>query len=148
MLMGYIANKRPDLYKGIIAHVPFVDVLNTMLDATLPLTPGEYNEWGNPEESKRFFDYIRTYSPYDNVKNQIYPNMFVTTGVSDPRVGYFEAAKWVAKIRNRKTDDNLIIFKTNMDSGHKGSSGRFEYLKEIADDYVFLMNIFEIEKPK
>ena len=148
MLMGYIANKRPDLYKGIIAHVPFVDVLNTMLDATLPLTPGEYNEWGNPEESKRFFDYIRTYSPYDNVKNQSYPNMFVTTGVSDPRVGYFEAAKWVAKIRNRKTDDNLIVFKTNMDSGHSGSSGRFEYLKEVADDYVFLMNIFEIEKPK
>ncbi len=141
MLIGNVINQRPELFKAAIAHVPFVDVLNTMLDGDLPLTPGEYKEWGNPTE-KNYFDYIKSYSPYDNVKKQNYPHLFVTAGLSDPRVGYWEAAKWVAKIRDRKLDDNLVLYKTNMSFGHSGASGRFDYLKEAAEDLVFIMNVF------
>ena len=141
MLIGNVINEKPELFKAAIAHVPFVDVLNTMLDETLPLTPGEFKEWGNPKE-KAYFDYIRSYSPYDNVKAQNYPHLMVTAGLTDPRVGYWEAAKWVARLRSKKTDNNLIIFKTNMDFGHKGASSRFDYLKEAAEDIVFILRIF------
>jgi len=127
----------------VVAHVPFVDVLNTMLDETLPLTPGEYNEWGNPKE-KEYFEYIKSYSPYDNIKEQEYPYIFVTAGLSDPRVGYWEAAKWVAKLRDMKRDDNLVILKTNM-AGHQGSSDRFDYIKEIAEEFAFITKVFEIK---
>jgi oligopeptidase B len=143
MLIGNVINQRPELFKASIAHVPFVDVLNTMLDADLPLTPGEYKEWGNPEE-KEYFDYIKSYSPYDNVSKQHYPHLFVTAGLSDPRVGYWEAAKWVAKIRDYKLDNNVILYKTNMSFGHSGASGRFDYLKEAAEDLTFIANIFDL----
>lgn len=144
MLIGNVINQRPELFKAAIAHVPFVDVLNTMLDESLPLTPGEYKEWGNPKE-KDYFDYIKSYSPYDNVSAQFYPHLFVTAGLSDPRVGYWEAAKWVAKLRQKKTDSNVIIFKTNMDFGHQGASGRFDYLKETAEELAFIINIYGIK---
>ncbi len=144
LLIGNVINSRPELYKAAIAHVPFVDVLNTMLDDTLPLTPGEYKEWGDPKNPE-FFEYIKSYSPYDNVKKQAYPHLFITTSTSDPRVGYFEPAKWVAKLREHKTDSNLLLFKTNMDTGHQGASGRFDYLKEIADDYIFIFDVFNIK---
>lgn len=144
MLMGTIANLRPDLYKGIIADVPFVDVLNTMLDPTLPLTPHEYNEWGNPENLK-YYKYMKSYSPYDNVKKQKYPNILITAGFNDPRVTYWEPAKWTAKLRALKTDQNLVVLKTNMDFGHQGASGRFEFLKEIAFDYAFIFKILGIK---
>ncbi len=141
MLIGNVINEKPELFKAAIAHVPFVDVLNTMLDETLPLTPGEFKEWGNPKE-KAYFDYIKSYSPYDNVKAQNYPHLIVTAGLTDPRVGYWEAAKWVARLRHKKADNNVIIFKTNMDFGHKGASSRFDYLKEAAEDIVFILKIF------
>lgn len=144
MLIGNVINQRPELFKAAIAHVPFVDVLNTMLDETLPLTPGEFKEWGNPKE-KEYFDYIKSYSPYDNVTKQSYPNIMVTAGLSDPRVGYWEASKWVAKLRDQKTDNNIIIFKTNMSFGHQGASGRFDYLKEAAEDVVFIFKMFGLE---
>jgi oligopeptidase B len=144
LLIGSAINSHPELFKAAIAHVPFVDVLNTMLDDTLPLTPGEYKEWGDPKQ-KQYFEYIKSYSPYDNIKKQNYPNLFVTGSISDPRVGYFEPAKWVAKLRDNKTDNNLLLFKTNMDAGHSGSSGRFDYLKEIADDHVFILSVFDIK---
>jgi oligopeptidase B len=144
MLVGNVINAKPELYKAAIAHVPFVDVLNTMLDDTLPLTPGEYKEWGNPKDIE-YFKYIKSYSPYDNVAQQHYPHLFVTTSISDPRVGYYEPAKWVAKLRKAKTDENMLIFKTNMDAGHQGASGRFEYLKEVADDYLFIFHVFDIK---
>lgn len=143
LLIGAVINEKPQLFKSAIAHVPFVDVLNTMLDETLPLTPSEFKEWGNPK-NKEYFDYIKSYSPYDNVKPQKYPSLFVTAGLSDPRVGYWEAAKWVAKIRDYKTDSNIIIFKTNMDYGHSGASGRFDYLKEIAEDLTFILESFDL----
>lgn len=141
LLVGAAVNARPDLYKAVIAHCPFVDVLSTMLDETLPLTPGEFKEWGNPKDPE-YFEYIRSYSPYDNVEAKEYPAFFVTAGISDPRVGYWEPAKWVAKLRKMKKDNNIIIFKTNMDSGHHGASGRFDYLKEIADEYLFVITRF------
>ena len=144
MLVGNVINQRPELFKAVIAHVPFVDVLNTMLDENLPLTPGEYKEWGNPKE-KDYFEYMKSYSPYDNVSQQIYPSLFVSAGLSDPRVGYWEAAKWVARLRDRKLGDNIIIFKTNMSFGHSGASGRFDYLKEAAEDLVFIAKIFKIK---
>ncbi|XVN43326.1 MAG: S9 family peptidase [Candidatus Rickettsia vulgarisii] len=143
LLIGAVLNKRPELFKVAVAHVPFVDVLNTMLDETLPLTPGEFKEWGNPKDPE-YFDYIKSYSPYDNIKSQTYPSLFVTAGLSDPRLGYWEAAKWVARLRDRKIDDNVLLLKTNMDSGHGGASGRFDYLKEAADDIIFIINIFGI----
>jgi len=144
MLIGYVLNEKPEIYKAAIAHVPFVDVLSTMLDESLPLTLLEYNEWGNPKE-KEYFEYIKSYSPYDNVKAQNYPALFVTCGISDPRVGYWEPAKWVAKLRELKTDNNPLLLKINMDTGHKGSAGRFDYLKEAADELVFIFKVFEVE---
>ncbi len=143
LLIGYAINNAPSLYKAAIAHVPFVDVINTMLDETLPLTPGEFKEWGNPKE-KEYFDYMLSYSPYDNVASQSYPSLYITAGLSDPRVTYWEAAKWVAKLREHKTDNNLLLFKINMSAGHAGASGRFDYLKEVAEDYVFIFSMFEI----
>ena len=141
MLMGAVANMAPDLFLGIIADVPFVDVLNTMLDASLPLTPPEWPEWGNPLESADDFQLIQSYSPYDNVRAQNYPAIFAFAGLTDPRVTYWEPAKWVAKLRELKTDDNLLVLKTNMSAGHGGASGRFEALKEIAVDYAFALKV-------
>lgn len=142
MLIGYCINECPELYKVAVAHVPFVDVLNTMLDITLPLTPGEFKEWGNPE-NKEYFNYIKSYSPYENVKQQNYPNIFVTAGLTDPRVGYWEPAKWVAKLRYAKTDENLLLFKTNTKAGHAGGTARFEYIKEKALEYAFILRCLE-----
>ncbi|MBX3032304.1 MAG: S9 family peptidase [Bdellovibrionaceae bacterium] len=144
MLMGAIMNMRPDLFKVVAAHVPFVDVLNTMLDETLPLTPMEYNEWGNPND-KTYYDYIKSYSPYDNVRTQEYPHLLVTAGISDPRVTYWEPAKWVNRLRELKTDSNLIVFKTNMGGGHFGASGRFEILKEYADEFAYILWLMGIK---
>ncbi len=141
MLMGAVANMAPDLFLGIIADVPFVDVLNTMLDKDLPLTPPEWPEWGNPIESEDDFRIIRAYSPYDNVEPKAYPHIFAYAGLTDPRVTYWEPAKWVAKLRGLKTDDNLLLLKTNMEAGHGGASGRFEQLKEIAIDYAFALKV-------
>ena len=143
MLMGAVVNLRPDLFKAVVADVPFVDVLNTMLDDSLPLTTMEYNEWGNPND-QRFYDYIKSYSPYDNVKRQDYPHMLITGGISDPRVTYWEPAKWAARLRDSKTDDNLLLLKIHMDSGHGGASGRFDRLKEVALEYAFILKVFEI----
>jgi oligopeptidase B len=137
MLMGAVANMAPDIFGGIVADVPFVDVLNTMLDDTLPLTPGEWSQWGNPIESAAEYDTIASYSPYDNVTAQAYPHMLVTAGVSDPRVTYWEPAKWVAKLREVKTDDNVLLLKTNMTSGHFGQTGRFAALEDTALTYDF-----------
>ena len=138
-LMGVIANQRPDLFRAIVADVPFVDVLNTMLDDTLPLTPGEFPEWGNPIASKQAFAYILSYSPYDQVIAQDYPAMLVTAGLNDPRVTYWEPAKWVAKLRELKTDDNTLLFKINMGAGHGGKSGRYEAWRETGQQYAFLL---------
>ena len=139
MLMGAVVNERPDLFGCVVAHVPFVDVLNTMLDDSLPLTTMEYNEWGNPNDAE-YYRYIRTYSPYDNVRRQPYPAMLVTGGISDPRVTYWEPAKWVAKLRDMRTDENPLLLKIHMDSGHAGASGRFERIKEVAEEYAFILN--------
>jgi oligopeptidase B len=139
MLMGAIANLRPDLWAGILAQVPFVDVLNTMLDDTLPLTPGEWPEWGNPITDKEAFELIRSYSPYDNVKVQDYPPLLITGGLTDPRVTYWEPAKWAAKLRATKTDRNLLLLKINMGAGHGGKSGRWEKLHEVAETYGFIL---------
>ncbi len=139
--MGAAANMRPDLFKAIIAHVPFVDVVNTMLDDTLPLTTMEYNEWGNPH-NKETFDYMLSYSPYDNVRAQPYPHLLVVAGLNDSRVTYWEAAKWVAKLRSLKTDNNLLLLRIHMDSGHAGASGRFDYLREMAFDLSFALKVF------
>ena len=143
MLMGAVVNARPDLFGCIVAHVPFVDVLNTMLDDTLPLTTMEYNEWGNPNNAE-YYEYMRTYSPYDNVQAQDYPPMLVTGGISDPRVTYWEPAKWVAKLRATRTDHNPLLLKIHMDSGHAGASGRFERIKEVAEEYAFVLHAFGI----
>jgi len=140
LLMGAIANLNPELYHGIIAAVPFVDVVTTMLDDTIPLTTGEYDEWGNPND-KKYYDYIKTYSPYDNVEAKKYPNLLVTTGLHDSQVQFWEPAKWVARLRNIKTDNNKILFHIDMDSGHGGASGRFESLKEVALEYAFLFDL-------
>ena len=136
LLMGAIVNMAPELYHGVIAAVPFVDVVTTMLDESIPLTTGEYDEWGNPND-KAYYEYILSYSPYDNVERKAYPNLLVTTGLHDSQVQYWEPAKWVAKLREMKTDDNLLILDTNMDAGHGGASGRFERLKEVSKEYVF-----------
>ncbi|WP_422079874.1 S9 family peptidase [Ulvibacterium sp.] len=140
LLMGAVANMAPELYKGIVAQVPFVDVITTMFDDSIPLTTGEYDEWGNPNE-REYYDYMKSYSPYDNVEAKAYPNMLVTTGLHDSQVQYFEPAKWVAKLRELKTDDNLLLFNINMDAGHGGASGRFEALRETAKEYAFLLDL-------
>jgi oligopeptidase B len=141
LLMGYIANESPDLFLGIIAQVPFVDICNTMLDEDLPLTVTEIPEWGDIKNDKKSFLYVKSYSPYDNVKKQNYPHMLVTGGISDPRVTYWEMTKWVAKLRENKTDNNLLLLHMNMTAGHSGASGRFDYLKEIAMEYGFVLKI-------
>ncbi|MEA3264841.1 MAG: S9 family peptidase [Pseudomonadota bacterium] len=138
-LMGAVINSDPELWGAVVAHVPFVDVLATMLDPTLPLTPGEWPEWGNPIEDKAAFELIRSYSPYDQVKAQAYPPLLVTAGLNDPRVTYWEPAKWVARLRELKTDDNELLLKTNMGAGHGGKSGRFESLKETAEEFAFIL---------
>jgi oligopeptidase B len=139
LLMGAIFNMRPDLYKGVIAVVPFVDVVTTMLDDSIPLTTNEYDEWGNPND-KKFFKYILSYSPYDNVKKQNYTNLLITTGFHDSQVQYWEPAKWIAKLRANNTNSkNIMLMKTYMDAGHSGTTGRFESLKEDALEYAFIL---------
>ena len=140
LLIGAVINMEPELFNGAIAAVPFVDVVTTMLDDTIPLTTGEYDEWGNPNE-KNYYDYMKEYSPYDNVKNANYPNLLVTTGLHDSQVQYFEPAKWVAKLRELKTNDNLLLLHTDMETGHGGASGRFDALKETARDYSFIIDL-------
>ncbi|WP_264564597.1 S9 family peptidase [Flavobacterium sp. N3904] len=145
LLMGVVVNIAPELYNGIIAQVAFVDVITTMLDDSIPLTTGEYDEWGNPNVRK-YYDYMLSYSPYDNVLPQKYPNMYVSTGLHDSQVQYWEPAKWVAKLRALKTDNNLLFLDTNMDAGHGGASGRFEAIKELAKEYSFLLDLEKIQK--
>jgi oligopeptidase B len=140
LLIGAVINQAPELYNGVIAAVPFVDVVTTMLDDSIPLTTGEYDEWGNPND-KTYYEYMKSYSPYDNVKRQNYPNILVTTGLHDSQVQYWEPAKWVAKLRDYKTDSNKLFLKTNMKAGHGGASGRFEALKEDAEEYAFLLDL-------
>jgi oligopeptidase B len=144
LLMGAVTNMRPDLFAVVVAKVPFVDALNTMLDASLPLTVGEYEEWGNPNE-QQYYDYIKSYAPYENVGAKEYPTMLITAGLNDPRVSYWEPAKWTAKLRAMKTDRHLLLLKTNMGSGHFGSSGRYEYIKETAFDYAFILSSLGVE---
>jgi oligopeptidase B len=141
MLIGAVLNMEPGLFHSAIADVPFVDVLNTMCDDTLPLTPPEWPEWGNPINSRDDYEYIKSYSPYDNVSQQAYPYLLVTAGLTDPRVTYWEPAKWVAKLRNLKTDDRLLLLKTIMEAGHGGASGRFDSLKEVALMYAFVLKV-------
>lgn len=145
LLMGAVMNMRPDLFNGIIAAVPFVDVVTTMLDTTIPLTTGEYDEWGNPNDTE-YYDYIKSYSPYDNVDAKDYPALLITTGINDSQVQYWEPAKWVAKLRTRKTDKNPLYLYTNMDTGHSGASGRFEAYRETAMEYAFLLMLEGISK--
>ena len=140
LLMGAVVNMRPDLWKGVVAAVPFVDVVTTMLDESIPLTTGEYSEWGNPNEEE-YYHYIKSYSPYDNVEVKSYPNMLVTTGLHDSQVQYWEPAKWVAKMRELKTDDNMLLLHCNMEAGHGGASGRFKRYKEIALEYAFILTL-------
>ncbi|MBB4210942.1 oligopeptidase B [Rhodothalassium salexigens DSM 2132] len=144
-LIGAAVNQAPDLWRAAVLHVPFVDVLNTMLDAELPLTPIEWPEWGNPIDDARAFATIRAYSPYDQIRAQAYPPMLVTAGISDPRVTYWEPAKWTAKLRALKADDNAVLLKTNMDAGHGGKSGRYERLRESAEEYAFILTAFAPE---
>lgn len=145
LLMGVIINEAPELYNGVIAQVPFVDVMTTMLDESIPLTTGEYDEWGNPNV-KKYYQYMRSYSPYDNIKKQQYPNMYVSTGLHDSQVQYWEPAKWVAKLRMYKNDATVLYLDTNMDAGHGGASGRFEALKELAKEFSFLLDLEKIKK--
>ncbi|MEC4113191.1 S9 family peptidase [Myroides pelagicus] len=145
LLMGVVVNKRPELYNGVIAQVPFVDVMTTMLDDTIPLTTGEYDEWGNPNE-KEYYDYMLSYSPIDNVVAQDYPNMYVSTGLHDSQVQYWEPAKWVAKLRVMKTNDKQLYLDTNMEAGHGGASGRFEALKEVSKEFAFMFDLEGIKE--
>ena len=145
LLMGAVVNMNPELFNGVVAAVPFVDVITTMLDDSIPLTTGEYDEWGNPNE-KESYDYMLSYSPYDNVEKKNYPNMLVTTGLFDSQVQYYEPVKWVAKLREYKLDDNVLLLHTNMDAGHGGASGRFDALKETAIDYAFMLDLEGIKK--
>jgi len=140
LLMGAVANMDGMLYKGMIAAVPFVDVVTTMLDENIPLTTGEFDEWGNPKD-KIYFDYMLSYSPYDNVNKKDYPNLLVTTGLHDSQVQYWEPAKWVAKLRDMKTNDKLLLMRTNMDAGHGGASGRYQRYKETAEEYGFMLKL-------
>lgn len=145
LLMGAVVNMKPELWNGAIAQVPFVDVVNTMLDESIPLTTNEYDEWGNPN-NKEAYDYMKSYSPYENIERKNYPNLLVTTGLHDSQVQYFEPAKWVAKLRDLKTDKNVLLLKTDMDYGHGGASGRFDYLKDIALEYAFMFKLEGISK--
>ena len=145
LLVGAITNMRPDLFKGIVAEVPFVDVVTTMLDSSIPLTTGEYDEWGDPKR-KEFYDYMLSYSPYDNVEAKAYPNLLITGGLHDSQVQYWEPAKWAAKLRELKTDHNRLLLKTNMDAGHGGTSGRFRRHRETAFSYVFLLDLVGINE--
>jgi oligopeptidase B len=145
LLVGAVVNMKPELFKGVIAAVPFVDVVTTMLDESIPLTTSEYDEWGNPNE-KVDYDYMLSYSPYDNVEKKAYPNMLVTTGLHDSQVQYWEPAKWVAKLRDMKTDDNMLLLYTNMETGHSGASGRFETHRETALEYAFLLKLMAIKE--
>jgi len=144
LLMGAIVNMAPDLWNGVVAQVPFVDVVTTMSDPTIPLTTNEYDEWGNPADKDAYF-YMKSYSPYDNVEKKNYPNMLVTTGLHDSQVQYFEPAKWVARLRAMKTDKNLLLFKTQLEAGHGGKSGRFDKLRETALQYAFLLALEGIQ---
>ena len=144
LLMGAVTNMRPDLFNTVLAHVPFVDVITTMLDPTIPLTVIEYEEWGNPND-KAFFDYMLSYSPYDHVEAKNYPNILITAGLNDPRVQYWEPAKWTAKLRKMKTDDNVLVLKTNMGAGHGGSSGRYDRIHEKAFEYAFMLDTLGIK---
>ena len=143
LLIGAVINMRPDLFKGVVASVPFVDVVNTMLDETIPLTTGEFDEWGNPKD-KDSYEYILSYSPYDNIRKMDYPNILVTTGLHDSQVQYWEPAKWVAKLRDYKTDNNLLLLDTNMEAGHGGASGRYRQHKETALEYAFMLNLIGV----
>ena len=145
LLMGAITNMRPDLWRGVVSAVPFVDVITTMLDETIPLTTFEFDEWGNPK-NKEYYDYMKSYSPYDNIEKKAYPNILVTSGYWDSQVQYWEPAKYVAKLRDFKTDNNLLLFWCNMDAGHGGKSGRFEALKEVALEYAFMMDLVGIKE--
>ena len=145
LLIGAIINLQPELYKGVVAAVPFVDVVTTMLDETIPLTTGEFDEWGNPNE-KDYYEYMLSYSPYDNIEARDYPNLLVTTGLHDSQVQYWEPAKWVARLRDIKTDDNLLVMHTNMDAGHGGQSGRFRPYRETALEYAFMLKLAGIKK--
>ncbi len=145
LLMGAVTNMAPDLWHGVLAHVPFVDVVNTMLDESIPLTTNEFDEWGNPK-NKEAYDYMKGYSPYENVEKKNYPNLLVTTGLHDSQVQYFEPAKWVAKLRAMKTDKNVLLLHTNMEFGHGGASGRFDYLKDVALNYAFMFGLEGITK--
>jgi oligopeptidase B len=147
LLMGAVVNLRPDLFKAVVADVPFVDVVTTILDPTLPLSVLEWEEWGNPND-KTYYDYMKSYSPYDNVTAKDYPAMLITAGLNDSRVSYWEPAKWTAKLRDLKTDTNVLLLKTNMGAGHGGASGRYESLKEIAFDYAFLLDQWGIAEPQ
>ena len=143
LLMGAVTNMAPHLFSGIIAQVPFVDVLNTMLDASLPLTPGEWSQWGNPIESAQEYQIIAGYSPYDNIVEQAYPPIFALSGLTDPRVQYWEPSKWVARLREVTSSTSPILLKTNMGSGHFGKTGRFAYLEEVALVYAFALKAAE-----
>ena len=143
LLIGAVVNMAPTLCKIAVADVPFVDVMNTMLDASIPLTVIEYEEWGNPNEEEAF-RYMMSYSPYDNVTAQDYPNMLITGGLNDTRVQYFEPTKWTARLRATKTDNNRLLLKINMGAGHGGASGRYDYLKEIALEYAFILDVLGI----
>jgi oligopeptidase B len=145
LLMGAVINMEPTLWNGVIAAVPFVDVVSTMLDETIPLTTFEFDEWGNPKE-KESYDYMLSYSPYDNIEHKDYPNLLITTGYWDSQVQYWEPAKWIAKLRDYKTNDNLLIMRCNMDVGHGGASGRFQRYKETALDYAFLLDLEDIRQ--
>jgi oligopeptidase B len=140
LLMGVIVNEAPDLYRSVLAAVPFVDVITTMLDDSIPLTIGEYDEWGNPNQ-KDYYDYMKSYSPYDNVKHQSYPNLLITAGLNDSQVQYWEPAKWAAKLRTHKKDKNVLFLDTNMEAGHSGASGRFNSLKQTAKEYTFILQL-------
>jgi len=145
LLIGAVLNMRPDLFHAALAEVPFVDAINTMMDPSIPLTVIEYDQWGNPNERKAY-NYIKKYSPYENVRAQDYPHLLITAGLNDPRVHYWEPAKWTAKLRRMKTDDNLLLLKTKLSSGHSGASGRYEALKETAFVYAFLLDCLGIRK--
>jgi oligopeptidase B len=142
LLMGAVTTMRPELFKAVVAKVPFVDVVNTMLDPSLPLVGIEYDEWGNPNKPDEY-TYMKSYSPYDNVKANHYPHLLVTGGLNDPRVPYWEPAKWVAKLRTHKTDNNVLILKTHMEAGHLGSSGRYGQLRDVALEYAFILTALE-----